>query len=98
MIELLPFIMFLSVCLCLLAGYPVALTLAGVSFLFALLGALFGLFDMAYLAAFPNRLFGIMENTTLVAVPLFIFMGVMLEKSKLSEDLLSSMALSLIHI
>jgi tripartite ATP-independent transporter DctM subunit len=92
MIELLPFIMFLSVCLCLLAGYPVALTLAGVSFLFALLGALFGLFDMAYLAAFPNRLFGIMENTTLVAVPLFIFMGVMLEKSKLSEDLLSSMA------
>ena len=50
MIELLPFVMFLAVCLCLLAGYPVALTLAGVSFLFALLGALFGLFDMAYLA------------------------------------------------
>ena len=92
MIELLPFIMFLTVCLCLMAGYPVALTLAGTSFLFALIGAIFGIFDMAFLEAFPNRLFGIMENTTLIAVPLFIFMGVMLEKSKLSEDLLSSMA------
>ena len=75
-----------------MAGYPVALTLAGTSFLFALIGAIFGIFDMAFLEAFPNRLFGIMENTTLIAVPLFIFMGVMLEKSKLSEDLLSSMA------
>ena len=92
MIELLPFIMFLVVCLCLMAGYPVALTLAGTSFLFAIFGAIFGFFDMAFLEAFPNRLFGIMENTTLIAVPLFIFMGVMLEKSKLSEDLLSSMA------
>ena len=92
MIELLPFIMFLTVCLFLMAGYPVALTLAGTSFLFALVGASFGFFDMAFLEAFPNRLFGIMENTTLIAVPLFIFMGVMLEKSKLSEDLLSSMA------
>ena len=92
MIELLPFIMFLTVCLFLMAGYPVALTLAGTSFLFALVGASFGFFDIAFLEAFPNRLFGIMENTTLIAVPLFIFMGVMLEKSKLSEDLLSSMA------
>ena len=92
MIELLPFFMFLTVCLFLMAGYPVALTLAGTSFLFALVGASFGFFDMAFLEAFPNRLFGIMENTTLIAVPLFIFMGVMLEKSKLSEDLLSSMA------
>ena len=84
--------MFLTVCLFLMAGYPVALTLAGTSFLFAVVGASFGFFDMAFLEAFPNRLFGIMENTTLIAVPLFIFMGVMLEKSKLSEDLLSSMA------
>ena len=92
MVEFLPFIMFLTVCLVLMTGYPVALTLAGTSLLFALVGASFGFFDMAYLEAFPNRLFGIMENTTLIAVPLFIFMGVMLEKSKLSEDLLSSMA------
>ena len=92
MAELIPFIMFLAVCLVLMAGYPVALSLAGTAFLFALVGAVTGHFDMAFLMALPNRLFGTIENTTLIAVPLFIFMGVMLEKSKLSEDLLESMA------
>ncbi len=92
MAELIPFIMFLAVCLVLMAGYPVALSLAGTALLFALVGAVTGHFDMAFLMAFPNRLFGTIENTTLIAVPLFIFMGVMLEKSKLSEDLLESMA------
>jgi len=90
--ELIPFIMFLVVCLVLMAGYPVALSLAGTALLFALVGAVTGHFDMAFLMALPNRLFGTIENTTLIAVPLFIFMGVMLEKSKLSEDLLESMA------
>ena len=75
MVEFLPFIMFLTVCLVLMAGYPVALTLAGTSFLFALVGASFGFFDMAYLEAFPNRLFGIMENTTLIAVHVIYFYG-----------------------
>ena len=84
--------MFLAVCLVLMAGYPVALSLAGTALLFALVGALTGHFDTAFLMALPNRLFGTIENTTLIAVPLFIFMGVMLEKSKLSEDLLESMA------
>ena len=84
--------MFLAVCLVLMAGYPVALSLAGTALLFALAGAVTGHFDMAFLMALPNRLFGTIENTTLIAVPLFIFMGVMLEKSKLSEDLLESMA------
>ena len=84
--------MFLTVCLVLMAGYPVALSLAGTALLFALAGAVTGHFDMAFLMALPNRLFGTIENTTLIAVPLFIFMGVMLEKSKLSEDLLESMA------
>ena len=92
MAELIPFIMFLAVCLVLMAGYPVALSLAGTAFLFALVGAVTGHFDMAFLMALPDRLFGTIENTTLIAVPLFIFMGVMLEKSKLSEDLLESMA------
>ena len=92
MAELIPFIMFLAVCLVLMAGYPVALSLAGTALLFALAGAVTGHFDMAFLMALPNRLFGTIENTTLIAVPLFIFMGVMLEKSKLSEDLLESMA------
>ena len=92
MAELIPFIMFLAVCLVLMAGYPVALSLAGTALLFALAGAVTGHFDIAFLMALPNRLFGTIENTTLIAVPLFIFMGVMLEKSKLSEDLLESMA------
>ena len=92
MAELIPFIMFLAACLVLMAGYPVALSLAGTALLFALVGAVTGHFDMAFLMALPNRLFGTIENTTLIAVPLFIFMGVMLEKSKLSEDLLESMA------
>ena len=84
--------MFLAVCLVLMAGYPVALSLAGTALIFAGVGSVTGHFDMAFLMALPNRLFGTMENTTLIAVPLFIFMGVMLEKSRLSEDLLESMA------
>ncbi|MDG0969554.1 MAG: TRAP transporter large permease subunit [Porticoccaceae bacterium] len=92
MAEFIPFLMFIAVCLVLMAGYPVALSLAGTALLFAMVGGVTGHFDMAFLQALPNRLFGTMENTTLVAVPLFIFMGVMLEKSRLSEDLLESMA------
>ena len=92
MVEFIPIIMFLAVCFVLMAGYPVALSLAGTALSFALIGSTTGHFDEAFLMALPNRLFGIMENTTLIAVPLFIFMGVMLEKSKLSEDLLESMA------
>ncbi|MAE02772.1 MAG: C4-dicarboxylate ABC transporter [Porticoccaceae bacterium] len=92
MAEMIPFLMFVTVCLVLMAGYPVALSLAGTALLFAAVGSLTGHFDMAFLQALPNRLFGTMENTTLIAVPLFILMGVMLEKSRLSEDLLESMA------
>ncbi|HAZ79608.1 MAG TPA: C4-dicarboxylate ABC transporter [Porticoccaceae bacterium] len=92
MAEFIPFLMFIAVCLVLMAGYPVAFSLAGTALLFAMVGGFTGHFDMAFLQALPNRLFGTMENTTLVAVPLFIFMGVMLEKSRLSEDLLESMA------
>ena len=86
MAEFIPFLMFLTVCLVLMAGYPVALSLAGTALIFALVGTAVGLFDMAFLQALPNRLFGTIENTTLIAVPLFIFMGVMLEKSRLSEE------------
>ena len=92
MAEVIPFLMFVTVCLVLMAGYPVALSLAGTALLFAAVGSLTGHFDMAFLQALPNRLFGTMENTTLIAVPLFVLMGVMLEKSRLSEDLLESMA------
>lgn len=76
----------------LLLGYPVALTLAGVALVFAGLGTLAGVFDPAFLEAFPNRVFGIMGNETLLAVPLFIFMGVLLDRSGLAEDLLTNLA------
>ncbi len=85
--------MFLAVCGLLLFGYPVALTLAGTALLFAFLGNFTGLFDPAFLEAMPNRLYGIMSNEILIAVPLFVFMGVMLERSKVAEQLLETMAL-----
>lgn len=92
MAEFIPLLMFLVVCLILMAGYPVALSLSGTALIFAFVGFTTGHFDMAFLQALPNRLFGTVKNTTLIAVPLFVFMGVMLEKSRLSEDLLESMA------
>jgi len=84
--------MFAAVFIVLLMGYPVALTLAGTALVFAFAGEHFGHFDSAFLEALPNRLFGIIENDTLVAVPLFVFMGVMLEKSKVAEGLLENMS------
>jgi tripartite ATP-independent transporter DctM subunit len=76
----------------LMAGFPVAFTLAGVALLFAGLGMLTGTFDPVFLEAFPNRIYGIMTNETLIAVPVFVFMGVMLERSKLADQLLQSLA------
>jgi len=75
----------------LLAGYPVAFTLAGVSLLFAGIGSLLGIFDTSLLWAMPNRVFGIMSNQTLVAVPLFVLMGVFLEKARVADELLENM-------
>ncbi|MCV6614028.1 MAG: TRAP transporter large permease subunit [Cellvibrionaceae bacterium] len=92
MIELLPLLMFAAVCLALMAGYPVAFTLAGVALIFAAGGILTGHFDANLLLTIPDRLFGTMSNTTLIAVPLFVLMGVMLEKSRLAEELLENMA------
>lgn len=92
MVELIPLLMFLTVCAALMLGYPVAFSLAGTALIFALAGTVTGTFDQSFLHALPNRLYGVIDNTTLIAVPLFVFMGVMLEKSRLSEDLLESMA------
>jgi len=85
-------LMFLAICGVLLLGYPVAFSLGGTALAFAALGGQLGLFDGAFLEALPNRLFGIMTNETLIAVPLFVFMGVMLERSKVAEQLLDTMA------
>ena len=84
--------LFLAAGLSLLAGFPVAFTLAGVALIFALIGIMTGIFDPAFLSAFPSRIFGIMSNQTLIAVPVFVFMGVMLERSKLADQLLQALA------
>jgi tripartite ATP-independent transporter DctM subunit len=76
----------------LLLGYPVALTLAGTALIAAACGIVTGNFDAAFMMATPNRLFGVVTNQTLVAVPLFVLMGVILEKSRIAENLLSSMS------
>ena len=83
--------MFGAACVFLLLGYPVAFSLAGVGLLFAFIGYQLDLFDPAFLTALPNRIFGTMTNEVLIAVPLFVFMGVMLERSKVAEELLEAM-------
>jgi len=83
--EWMAIVMFIAVCAALMAGYPVAFTLGGVSLLFAFIGAGLGVFNLADLNFLPARLFeGVMWNNTLLAVPLFVLMGVMLEKSKVA--------------
>jgi tripartite ATP-independent transporter DctM subunit len=91
--ELLAIGMIAAVVLALMAGYPVALTLAGVSLAFAFVGDALGLTSVGILGALPQRIYGVMTNEVLLAVPLFIFMGVMLERSRIAEDLLERMGL-----
>jgi len=89
--EILSVAMFLATIGAVLVGYPVAFTLAGVGLMFAGLGMTLGVFDAAILSALAGRYFGTMTNESLVAVPLFVFMGVMLERSKIAEALLQTM-------
>jgi tripartite ATP-independent transporter DctM subunit len=89
--EIIAVLMIFAVCIALFAGYPVALTLAGVSLAFAAVGDLVGLMQLSLLGALPQRIFGVMSNEVLLAVPLFIFMGVMLERAEIAEELLESM-------
>jgi len=85
-------LLFGAVCAMLMLGFPVAFTLAGTSLIAAALGVLAGVFDASYLTALPARIFGTMGNETLVAVPLFILMGNILERARIAEDLLDNMA------
>jgi tripartite ATP-independent transporter DctM subunit len=89
--EFLAVLMVIAVIAALMAGYPVALTLAGTSLIFAVLGGAIGAMSFDILGALPQRIFGIMTNEVLLAIPLFIFMGVMLERSRIAEDLLETM-------
>ena len=91
MIEHLDLLMFVFACVILILGYPVAFSLAGSAILFAYLGDYFNVFPMQFMRAIPQRIFGTMTNEILMAVPLFVFMGTMLEKSKVAEELLENM-------
>ena len=86
--EIYALIFFVLVLGCLMCGYPVAYTLGGVSVLFGIV-----IFGVDFFSMLPMRIWGIMSNYVLVAVPLFIFMGVMLERSGIAEELLETMAL-----
>jgi tripartite ATP-independent transporter DctM subunit len=89
--EMLAVLLVVAVCGLLFFGYPVALTLGGVSLAFAALGHLLGVMQFGFLAALPQRVYGVMTNDVLLAIPLFVFMGVMLERSRIAEDLLETM-------
>jgi tripartite ATP-independent transporter DctM subunit len=89
--EVLAVLMFAGTIATLMAGFPVALTLAGTALVFAGLGYAFAAFDFAFVGVMAQRVFGTMTNEVLIAVPLFVFMGVMLERSRVAEDLLVSM-------
>lgn len=84
--------LFLAVFLVLLMGYPVALSLGGTALIAAGIGAMTGAFDTTLLTAMPNRLYGIISNQTLIAVPMFVLMGVTLEKTRIAEQLLDAMS------
>ena len=92
MLEFLPLVLFAAVFVALLAGYSVAATLAGVALLFAVVGAAFGVFDLGILGFLPSRLYGIVTNQTLIAVPLFVLMGVTLERTRIADTLLESLS------
>jgi tripartite ATP-independent transporter DctM subunit len=92
MMDWLVVVFFLWIMLLLLSGYPVALVLGGGSLLFALALSAFDLFALQDLSALPNRIFGIMNNGLLIAVPLFVLMGVTLERGRIAEHLLTNLA------
>ncbi len=92
MIEHLDLLLFAATCAGLLLGYPVAFTLAGVALFFGLLGIYFDVFDASYFFSLPQRIFGTMTNEVLLAVPLFIFMGTMLERAKIADSLFDNLS------
>ena len=96
--EIVPLLLLVLICSALLLGYPVAFTLSGVSILFALICIPLGIFDESILKSIPLRIFGIMNNVTLLAVPLFIFMGTILERSGIAAKMLANMALAFKNI
>ena len=89
--ESLALLMIVALCAFTLLGFPISFTLAGTSLVFAGIGVALGAFDPSFLGFVPNRIYGVMTNVVLIAIPLFVFMGVMLERSKVAEELLDTM-------
>ena len=90
--EWVALVMFAAAVVVLLAGYPVAFSLGGIALIFAYVGSLVGVFDSIFLGTMPNRVYGIMSNETLMAVPLFVFMGITLERAKIADTLLENLS------
>ena len=88
--ELMAPLMFAGLVIFLLLGYPVAFSLAANGLLFALVGIHYGFFDISLMQALPERVLGIIANQTLLAIPFFTFMGLVLERSGMAEDLLET--------
>lgn len=91
MTEHLDLLMFAALVVAILSGFPVAFSIAGVAILFAYTGWMFGVMDISLLGAFGQRVFGLISNQVLIAIPLFVLMGALLEKSRIAEDLLDTM-------
>jgi tripartite ATP-independent transporter DctM subunit len=91
-VEIVALLLFAAVVVLLMTGFPVAFTLAGTGLIFAFVGTLTGDFTSAFLTGLPSRVFGIMMNETLVAVPLFVFMGITLERARIAEELLEALS------
>lgn len=89
--ETLAILLVIAVIVTLMIGYPVALTLAGISLIFAAAGDLLGVMGFGIMGALPDRIYGVITNPVLIAIPMFVFMGVMLEQSRIAEDLLERM-------
>ena len=89
--EILALSMFATAIVFLLLGFPVAFTLGGTAIVFAFIGVALDMFDTTFLRFLPQRIYGTMTNEVLIAVPLFIFMGTMLERSRIAEELLENM-------
>lgn len=91
LLDYLDVLMFVALCGAILLGYPVTFTLFGIAFAFAFFGHAMDVFDLSLLGALSQRIFGIMTNPVLIAIPVFVFMGAVLEKSRIAEDLLDQM-------
>ena len=84
-------LMFAALIGCILLGFPVSFSISGVAIIFAFLGWITGTMDISLLGALGQRVFGVLTNSVLIAIPLFVFMGVVLQKSRIAEELLETM-------